>query len=84
MVKSLLIQYGYPEDYLKIKYTCSECADTGFVGNQKCTCFKSLIARLSVGKMNAGSQIQLCSLIVLSLIIIRGKQQRRRQNIGIL
>lgn len=73
MVKSLLTQYGYPEDYLKIKYTCSECADTGFVGNQKCTCFKNLIARLSVGKMNAGSQIQLCSFDSFKLNYYQGK-----------
>lgn len=73
MVKSLLTQYGYPEDYLKIKYTCSECADTGFVGNQKCTCFKNLIARLSVGKMNAGSQIQLCSFDRFKLNYYQGK-----------
>ncbi len=42
----LLIQYGYPSDYLSLRYHCSKCKDTGFVGNEKCSCFKQAIADL--------------------------------------
>lgn len=36
----LLSLYKIPLDFLEIKYKCSKCNDTGFVGAQKCSCFK--------------------------------------------
>lgn len=43
---SLLVQNGYPEDYLSLQYRCSVCRDTGYAGDlikEKCSC---LIQRL--------------------------------------
>lgn len=37
--KELLVQAGYPEDYLEPIYTCPKCQDTGYVGQEKCSCF---------------------------------------------
>ncbi len=73
MVGMLLKQNGYPEDYLHIKYTCEKCADTGFVNNDRCSCFKNLIAQLSAQRMNAGSQIQLCSFSTFQVSYYQGK-----------
>lgn len=39
-MKSLLTEYGYPEDYLSPSYVCPDCRDTGFINNRKCRCFK--------------------------------------------
>lgn len=39
----LLEQAGYPEDYLELSYTCSDCKDTGYIGDEKCHCFKKAI-----------------------------------------
>ncbi|MBH1942122.1 ATP-binding protein [Mobilitalea sibirica] len=50
----LLISNGYPSDYLELKYQCSKCKDTGFIGNEKCSCFKQAIADL----IYAGSNIK--------------------------
>lgn len=36
----LLVSNGYPLDYLDIKYNCNRCKDTGFIGLQKCSCYK--------------------------------------------
>lgn len=36
----LLLRYGYPPDYLSMQYECPDCQDTGYIGNQKCHCFK--------------------------------------------
>lgn len=36
----LLEQEGYPEDYLELSYTCPDCQDTGYIGDEKCHCFK--------------------------------------------
>jgi DNA replication protein DnaC len=42
--KQLILDNGYPEDYLLIQYNCNKCKDTGFIGNEKCNCFKQAIA----------------------------------------
>ena len=39
----LLEEAGYPKDYLQLVYTCPDCRDTGYVGDQKCHCFKKAI-----------------------------------------
>lgn len=36
----LLVSNGYPLDYLDIHYNCNKCKDTGFIGLQKCSCYK--------------------------------------------
>ena len=35
----LLVQAGYPADYLEPIYTCAKCQDTGYIGQNKCSCF---------------------------------------------
>jgi DNA replication protein DnaC len=40
--KFILQEYGYPKDYLEMKYFCDKCHDTGFVGNRVCSCRKQL------------------------------------------
>lgn len=39
----LLIEAGYPADYLEPIYTCKLCKDTGYVGTDKCKCFEEKI-----------------------------------------
>lgn len=36
---ALLKQGGFPEDYLELTYTCPKCRDTGYIDNQKCSCY---------------------------------------------
>lgn len=43
---SLLRQYGYSEDYLSMEYTCSKCKDTGYIGQNKCSCLKNSIIEI--------------------------------------
>lgn len=38
--ESLLLQAGYPADYLDMHYTCPDCQDTGYIGRKKCRCFQ--------------------------------------------
>lgn len=42
----LLITNGYPADYLELQYYCDKCNDTGYIGNDKCNCFKQAISDL--------------------------------------
>lgn len=36
----LLSFYKISLDYMEIKYKCEKCKDTGFIGSEKCSCFK--------------------------------------------
>ena len=38
--KSLLVASGFPEDYLDFPCQCPKCHDTGFIGGEKCVCFR--------------------------------------------
>ena len=50
--QKLLKQYGFPEDYLLPRYQCSLCEDTGYIGQEKCTCFKKAVIDLLYGQSN--------------------------------
>lgn len=39
----LLSQNGYPSDYLQPVYHCPDCMDTGYIGDEKCHCFRKKI-----------------------------------------
>ncbi|MDO4555565.1 MAG: ATP-binding protein [Lachnospiraceae bacterium] len=41
--RRLLVSYGYPKNYLDPVYRCRLCQDTGYIGNEKCQCFKQAI-----------------------------------------
>ena len=56
--KKLLVDNGYPEDYLRIRYQCSRCKDTGFIGNEKCRCFKQAIADMIYEGSNLKSVLE--------------------------
>ena len=73
MIKRLLLENGYPEDYLELKYNCEKCCDTGFVGGYKCSCLKDLMASMAMEDMNGNSQIKLCDFNTFSLSMYRGK-----------
>ena len=73
MIKRLLLDNGYPEDYLEMKYNCEKCCDTGFVGGYKCSCLKDLMASMAMEDMNGSSQINLCDFDTFSLSMYRGK-----------
>ena len=72
IVKKLLREKGYPEDYLQIKYTCDKCFDTGFINYDRCDCLKKLIANITAREMNKNSQINLCSFDTFNIDYYQG------------
>lgn len=42
----LLAANNYPIDYLEIHYQCPKCKDTGFIGHEKCSCYKQKLIKL--------------------------------------
>lgn len=43
---TLLTSYGFQKDYLNPVYECSDCRDTGYIGQEKCHCFKQKMITL--------------------------------------
>jgi DNA replication protein len=56
--RALLLQAGYPSDYLNEKPVCADCGDTGHVGVGICHCLKLLLRELSAKELSAGVQIK--------------------------
>jgi DNA replication protein DnaC len=46
MKSELLVQNGYGIDYLDMHYKCTKCKDTGYLGSEKCSCYKQNLVHL--------------------------------------
>lgn len=53
--RELLKRYGYPENYLDEIYDCPDCKDTGYIGSEKCHCFKQAIVNILYEQANLGN-----------------------------
>lgn len=42
----MLVSNGYSQEYLNLHYRCNNCKDTGFIGIQKCSCYKNKLIKL--------------------------------------
>ena len=58
MLPELLVNAGFPTDYLKMRYTCPSCKDTGYVNNRKCSCFKQATIDLLYNQSNIRDILQ--------------------------
>ena len=58
-IKVMLKEFGYPEDYLKAKFTCTICNDSGYVNGSRCQCFNELIKKYTVDELNESCKIEL-------------------------
>ena len=59
LIKVMLKEFGYPEDYLKAKFTCPICNDSGYVNGSRCQCFNELIKKYTVDELNESCKIEL-------------------------
>lgn len=48
----LLVDYGFGRDYLSPVYHCQDCKDTGYIGSEKCHCFKQAVVDLLYAQSN--------------------------------
>lgn len=60
IIKSLLTENGYPEDYLEVPYTCKNCSDTGYKGGFVCECRKELLKQLAKEELASVSTSEKC------------------------
>ncbi|MCR5485424.1 MAG: ATP-binding protein [Clostridiales bacterium] len=54
----LLKAAGYPDDWLKVKYTCPICRDTGFTHGRICRCHKELLRSLAYKELSDSVHIE--------------------------
>ncbi len=54
----LLVSNGYPANYMDMHYDCNKCMDTGYIDNEKCTCFKQAFAQLISSDSNLNEIIK--------------------------
>lgn len=54
----LLIQNGFSSNYLEAIYKCPDCQDTGYIGNEKCHCFRQKEARILYQHSNLEAVLQ--------------------------
>lgn len=50
--QQVLLDAGYPANYLEPVYVCPDCRDTGYIGLEKCHCFKQQIINLLYQQSN--------------------------------
>ena len=50
--QKLLTSAGFPADYLEPVYDCPDCKDTGYIGHEKCHCFKKAVIQLLYDQSN--------------------------------
>lgn len=55
----LLVSNGFKPDVLKVKYNCQKCRDTGYIGDDMCDCFRTLLREEACKEANAGSPLPL-------------------------
>lgn len=73
MIKKLLKEKGFPENYLEPEYYCEICHDHGYVNGKRCQCFYKLLNKLAVDALNAGSNMPECDFEHFSLSYYDGK-----------
>ena len=54
----ILKELGYSESYLEPTYECSDCKDTGYIGNERCHCFKQRAIDLVYTQSNIKNILQ--------------------------
>lgn len=60
-MRRLLIDSGYPEDYMDEIHTCERCRDTGQFEGRWCDCFKKTLNALAAEELNSHSPLKLCT-----------------------
>ena len=60
--RRLLLENGYPADYLDPIYSCQKCKDTGYIGElgkKRCSCFQEAVIRLFYQQSGLSEVLQL-------------------------
>jgi len=75
--KQLLLSHGYPVDYLEPIYDCPDCKDSGYIGFDKCHCFKQRIIDFLYQQSNIKERLQKENFQTLSYDFFSGEHLKQ-------
>ena len=78
--ESVLKEAGLAADYLELQYTCPICKDTGYVGLEKCHCFKQQIIDILYQQSNIHDMLKISNFSNLSYEFYNGEDLVHFQN----
>ena len=73
----LLLSHNFSKDYLSPVYDCKMCKDTGYVGNEKCNCFKQQIIDFLYKQSNISELLEKENFSTLSYEYYEGEDLAR-------
>ena len=82
--KALLTQAGYPEDYLEPSFDCPDCQDTGYIGGEKCHCFRQQEITLLYEQSGIQEMIARENFDTLSTAYYEGEDLQRFENAALI
>ena len=75
-----LVRAGFPSDYLEPVYDCPQCKDTGYIGSEKCHCFRQTMVNLLYEQSNLKNLLQTDNFDNLSYNYYQGDDLLRFKN----
>lgn len=78
--ENLLIQNGYPKNYLEMQHTCPTCKDTGYIGGNKCVCLKNKLLSVTYEQSNIAELLKTDNFDTLSEKYYEGEDLQRFRN----
>ena len=78
--EQLLVDAGFAPDYLEPVYECPDCRDTGYIGGQKCHCFKQAMITLLYEQSNIREMLRTENFDSLSYEYYDGEDLSRFRN----
>lgn len=78
--EQLLLSAGYKLSDLEPSYICPYCQDKGYIGHEKCSCFKQQIINLLYEQSNMKEYLKENNFSILSLEYYEGDDLLRFQN----
>lgn len=66
-LEQMLVACGFPKDYLRVKYHCPSCSDTGIYNGNRCKCVTELLNKYNVLELNKQCKIKLHSFAEFDL-----------------
>ena len=76
----ILKQLGYSEQYFEPVYECPDCQDTGYIGSEKCHCFKQAMITLLYEQSNIREMLRTENFDSLSYEYYEGEDLSRFKN----
>ncbi len=73
---AMLEFYGYPRDYTDVVYECQSCQDTGYVGENMCSCMKKALSLIGIESAGIANLVKTQSFETFDLAYYSGEDRK--------